>query len=287
MKYAFIEEHRDAWPIVRQCDARSVSTSGFYTWRQRPESPRFKEDKKLRTVIHTLFHNFRGIYGSPRIYKEMRSIGYRIGRKRVERLMREMKLFASPSKRFVRTTDSDHDDPIAPNLLKQEFSATKPNEKWVGDITYVQTTGGWLFLATVIDLYSRKVVGWSFSRSMNRQIIIDALGMAVENRRPEPGLIFHSDRGSQYASYEYRALLKEHNITASMSRTACCYDNAVAESFFHSLKVEEVYRNTYKNYEHAKTAIFKYIECFYNRRRRHSTIEYLCPEEYEERYYVA
>ncbi|NRA38383.1 MAG: IS3 family transposase [Planctomycetes bacterium] len=287
MKYAFIDEHCRDWSIVRQCSLLSVSTSGFYAWRNRPESPRFKEDKKLRMVIHTFFHNFNGIYGSPRIYREMKSNGYRIGRKRVERLMREMELFASIPKRFVRTTDSEHDDPIAPNLLKQEFSATKPNEKWVGDITYVQTTGGWLFLATVIDLYSRKVVGWSFSRSMNRQIIIDALGMAVENRRPEPGLIFHSDRGSQYASYEYRALLKEHNITASMSRTACCYDNAVAESFFHSLKVEEVYRNTYKNYEHAKTEIFKYIECFYNRQRRHSTIDYLCPEEYEERYYAA
>ena len=201
--------------------------------------------------------------------------------------MREMQLFALPPKRFVWTTDSDHDYPIVLKLLNQEFSDTKSNEKWVGNITYVQTTGDWLFLATVIDLHSRKVAGWSYSRSMNCQIIIDALRMAVENRRPEPGLIFHSDRGSQYASYEYRALLKEHNITASMSRTACCYDNAVAESFFHSLKVEEVYRNTYKNYEHAKTEIFKYIECFYNRQRRHSTIDYLCPEEYEERYYAA
>ena len=287
MKYAFIDDHRRIWTIVRQCSLLSVSTSGFYSWRERPESLRFKEDKKLRIVIYTLFHNFNGIYGSPRIYREMRSIGYRIGQKRVERLMREMKLFASIPKRFVRTTDSEHDDPIAPNLLKQDFSATKPNEKWVGDMTYVQTTNSWLFLATVIDLYSRKVIGWSFSRSLNRQIIVDALGMAVENRQPEPGLIFHSDRGCQYASYEYRALLEEHNITASMSRTACCYDNAVAESFFHSLKVEEVYRNTYKNYEHAKTRIFKYIECFYNRQRRHSTIDYVCPEEYEERYYAA
>lgn len=281
MKFAFVEDHKSTWPIDRICAMLQVTTSGFYAWRRRPNAQRFERDGRERQALRAVFEAYRGIYGSPRICYEMRAMGYRINHKRVERLMREMGLSAQPPPRFVRTTDSDHEDPIAPNLLGQDFSAEKPDQKWVGDITYIPTREGWLFLAVVIDLFSRRVVGWSFGDSLHRKLVVDALTMAVKRRRPPPGLIFHSDRGCQYASQEFRQLLIDHGIQASMSATGCCYDNAVAESFFHSMKVEEVYRADYATHSVATRSIFAYIEGFYNRCRRHSFLNYLSPDSFE------
>ena len=283
MKYLFVKEHAVRWPIAQMCRVLSVSTSGYYGWRKKPCHQRFRDDEKLRKVIHTTFYNFKQRYGSPRIFREMRSLGYRIGRKRVERLMREMNLHATPIKRFVHTTNSNHDGPIADNLLNQDFIASQPNEKWVGDITYIDTAEGWLYLATVIDLYSRKVVRWAFSVTLERDITMNAIHMAVFNRQPPTGVIFHSDRGSQYASNDFIDLLNVHGIRRSMSAKGCCYDNAVAESFFRSLKVEEVYRQSYATRADAERHIFQYIEGFYNTTRRHSTIDHLSPNQFEKR----
>lgn len=285
MKYLFVKEHVSRWPIAHMCRVLSVSTSGYYSWRKQPCHRRFREDEHFRITIHTLFHNFKKRYGSPRIHREMRATGHRIGRKRVERLMKEMNLRATPVPRFVHTTNSNHNGPIAPNLLRQDFSALKPNEKWVGDITYIDTDEGWLYLATVIDLFSRKIIGWSFSDSLERSLALDAIHMAVESRNPPRGVIFHSDRGCQYASSDFIDLLNVHGITRSMSRKGCCYDNAVAESFFRTLKVEEVYRQNYATRDDAQRQIFQYIEGFYNRVRRHSTIDYISPNDFEEQYY--
>jgi len=287
VKYVFVSEHAAQWPVVGMCRALSVSTSGYYAWRTQPNHPRFRKDETLRTTIYTLFHNFRKRYGSPRIFREMRSIGYRIGRKRVERLMREMGLAAVPIKKYVHTTDSNHDGPIAPNLLQQDFSAEHPNEKWVGDITYIATAEGWLYLATVMDCFSRKIIGWSFSDTLERHIVLNAMHMAVAHRQPPLGVIFHSDRGSQYASHDFINLLDVHGIRRSMSKKGCCYDNAVAESFFRTLKVEEVYCQEYTTRAVAQRHIFQYIEGFYNRIRRHSTNAYLSPDAYEARYEAA
>lgn len=283
MRYAFIRDHDEEWPIKHTCRVLMVSTSGYYKWLRHQDGPGANPQGKLMEEIRRLYEKFNGIYGSPRIHEELKSLGYEVNHKCVERLMREMGLSARPPKRFVRTTDSDHDGPIAPDLLQQDFSAEGPDQKWVGDITYIATDEGWLYLATVMDLYSRKIVGWSFSDSLERSIAIDALKMAIANRRPKAGLIFHSDRGCQYASHDYRELMQCHGIQASMSRKGCCYDNAAAESFFHSLKVEEVHRHYYRTRDQAQRAIFRYIEAFYNPIRRHSTLGYVSPVQFESR----
>jgi transposase InsO family protein len=220
------------------------------------------------------------------MYQELRARGYVINRKRVERLMRVMGLNARPPKRYVVTTDSDHDEPIAPNILAQDFTADRPNQKWVGDITYLDSDQGWLYLATVIDLYSRKIVGWALADSLQSTIVIDALKMAIDQRRPPPGIIFHSDRGCQYASEAFRTYAENNGIQRSMSKTGCCYDNAVAESFFHTFKIEEAHRRRYPDISTARSYIFHYL-AYYNRTRRHSTNNYLSPDNHEAPYYAA
>jgi len=281
MRSIFIRDNADEWPVRVQCAVLEVTPSGYYAWKKNPRSRRAEKDAKLRPIIQRTFDTYNGIYGSPRITAEVNAQGYRANHKQVERLMQEMGLNARPPKRHVVTTNSKHGDPIAPDLLQQNFNAEKPNEKWVGDITYIETGEGWLYLATVLDLYSRKMVGWAFSDSLATPIVSDALAMAVKQRQPTGALIFHSDRGCQYASAAYRTALTQANITPSMSRKGCCYDNAVAESFFHSLKTEWIRGRCYATRTAAQLSIFTYIETFYNRVRRHSTINYLSPNDYE------
>lgn len=282
MKYAFISEHAGQWSVNELCDFLGVSRSAYYHAIQKPGSKRVEDDDRLSIVIRSHFDLHRGRYGSPRIAKEMRETGYRISDKRVARLMREMGLVAHAGKRFKpQTTRIDPANPIAPDLIRQDFSAEKPNEKWVGDITYIRCQHGFTYLATVIDLYSRKVVGWAIANSMETELIIHALRMAVAHRRPGPGVIFHSDRGSQYTSDEFRTFCTGHKIRQSMGRTGCCYDNAAAESFFHTLKVELLRDSSHLTDHQIRLEVMSYIEGYYNSIRRHSSIELLAPDQFE------
>ena len=281
MKYGFIEAHRPMWPLWRMCRVLRVSKAGYFAWRWRPESPRAAADRRLTSQIRIIHAESRKTYGSPRTHRALRACGHAVSRKRVERLMREAGVQVKPKARFVVTTDSDHDHPIAPNLLQQDFSACAPNTRWVTDITYIPTEEGWLYLAALMDLYSRRIVGWAMQATMHRSLVLRALEMAVSQRRPAPGLVHHSDRGSQYASEDYRLALAGNGMVPSMSRRACCYDNAAMESFWHSLKVELIHRHTYHTRQEATQAIFEYIEVFYNRTRQHSTIGYVSPVDFE------
>ena len=286
MRFRFVAENAVTWPVSVQCRVLEVSTSGYYEWLRKPHTERDERDIAHMAVIRCIFDDYYGIYGSPRIGAEMRDRGYEITNKQVARLMKDMGLKAIQEKRFKppQTTDSTHGLPVAKNLLNQDFYAERANQKWVGDITYIATNEGWLYLATVIDLYSRKVVGWAFSDSLATPLVSSALSMAVRERRPQGPLIFHSDQGCQYASHEFCDLLKVHGIQQSMSRKGCCYDNAVAESFFHSLKVEWISGHRYASRRQAQSSVFTFIQGFYNRMRRHSTLGYLSPIEFEERH---
>jgi putative transposase len=281
VKYAFIEMHRPIWRLRTMCRSLSVSKSGYFCWRFGRTSPKRSSDRALSVKIKAIHAESKETYGSPRVCEELASRGERVNRKRVERIMRLEGLNPKLHRRFVVTTDSDHALPIAPNLLEQDFTAVRPNQKWVSDITYIPTDEGFLFLAGTIDLFSRKVVGWALDERMDRGLVLKALDMAVRDRAPAAGVIHHSDRGSQYASHDFRKALADAGIVASMSRKACCYDNAVVESFWHSLKVEMVYRRRFATRAEATTAVFAYIVGFYNRIRRHSTLGYLSPEAFE------
>jgi putative transposase len=282
MKYQFIAAHREEFEITVMCRVLAVSRSGYYAWRQRPASPREMADQVLSQRIKAIHQQSRDTYGSPRIQAELAENGVSCGHNRVARLMRNEELWAKQKRKFkVTTTDSAHHYPVALNLLNQDFTASRPNEKWLTDITYIPTAEGWLYLAVVMDLYSRRIVGWAMSDSLERQLVIAALHMAIEMRQPPPGLLHHSDRGSQYASDDYQALLTKHHMRCSMSRTGNCYDNAPLESFFGTLKTELVHHCHYPTQASAKTDIFEYIEVFYNRFRRHSTLHYLSPVNYE------
>ena len=274
------------WRLGRMCKALSVSRTGYFAWRHRPRSPHEDEDRALSARIQVIHGGSRKTYGSPRVHRELRSRGTGIGRKRVERLMRKAGIRARPKARFVVTTDSDHRLPVAPDLLQQDFNASAPNRRWVTDITYVSTGEGWLYVSAIIDLFSRRVVGWAMEGHMDRSLVLSALKMAVELRRPSHGLIHHSDRGSQYACEDYRTALRAHGMIASMSRRGCCYDNAAMESFWNTLKTELIYRRQFQTRVEATQAIFEYIEVFYNRTRRHSSIGYLSPVEYERQHSV-
>ncbi len=274
MRYAFIEAHQTLWPTVLMCDMLEVSTSGYYAWRDRLPSQRALSNAQLDQTITQIYWQHKGRYGSPRIWEERVSQGISCSENRVARRLQILSLKAVQERKFKVTTDSDHAYPVAPNLLKQDFTASRPNEKWVSDITYVRTGEGWLYLAVVMDLYSRSIIGWSLQKRMTRQRVCDALTMALFRRGFPRGVIIHSDRGSQYCSKRYQKLIKQHKLTCSMSRRGCCYDNAAMESFFHSLKVELIYRNTYPTREAAGQSIFEYIEVYYNRQRRHSAIGY-------------
>jgi putative transposase len=282
MRFRFIEDHRADYPVRVMCGALDVSPAGYYAWRSRLESPRSAANRDLLDDIARIHRDTRGRYGSPRIHVELQAQGRGVSRGRVERLMRRHGIRAIMARpRRVRTTDSRHDHPIAPNLLNRNFSAAAPNLVWLTDITYVETAQGWLYLAAVMDLYSRRIVGWAMDDHLRTELPLAALNMAISTRRPGPNLIHHSDRGVQYASADYRSALQSANMRASMSRRADCYDNAPMESFFHTLKTEQVYHQQYETRDQAKSDIFAYIEGFYNRTRRHSSIGYKTPIEIE------
>jgi transposase InsO family protein len=282
MRFAFIDSEKAAYPLRLLCRVLQVSKSGYYAWLRRDPSVRALEDEKLRPKVVEAFERGRGTYGSVRVHRELVDQGFEIGRRRVARLMAEMGLAGLPARKFQTTTDSNHAKPIAANVLDRDFTASRPNEKWVTDITYVWTAEGWLYLAAVMDLYSRRIVGWSTGESLETSLCLKALSMALGHRRRLKGLTHHSDRGVQYASDDYRKVLKARGIACSMSRRANCWDNAVAESFFGTLKTELIYRKPWPTRESARDAIGEYIEVFYNRIRRHSTIGYVSPAKFEE-----
>lgn len=255
--------------------------SGYYAWRKRPESGRQQENKQVVEQINIIHRQSRETYGSPRIYEDLKGKGILCSKNRVARLMKKYGIAAKRKRRFVVTTNSKHNLPVAENKLNQEFTTSRPNEKWVTDITYIWTKEGWLYLAVVLDLFSRKVVGWSMNSNMEKDLVMKALQMALQARKPEEGLLHHSDRGSQYACKDYQKLLTANKMHCSMSRKGNCYDNAVMESFFATLKQELVYHRQYQNQNEAKQDIFEYIEIWYNRKRRHSTLGYQSPEQYE------
>jgi len=282
MRFAFISAQKARWPITVLCRTLLVSKSGFYAWLRRPESNRAREDRRLALLAREAHEGSAQAYGSPRIHEDLKARGVPISRKRVIRLMREQGLKGkAPPKRFVRTTDSGHSLPVAPNLLARNFHASLPNQRWVGDITYLRTPDGWLYLAAIIDLYSRFVVGWALSPLIDRQLTLKALDMALKRRCPDEGLVHHTDRGSQYASADYQERLEKNGILCSMSRKGDCYDNAAMESWFARLKTE--LGEDFENEESAQRALFQYIEVFYNQRRRHSTLGYVSPAEFERR----
>ena len=278
-----MDAEKAEYPVTVLCDALGVSSSGYYAWLKRGKSSRERNNEVLTERILQIHRESRGTYGSPRILVELRAQGQRVGKRRIARLMQRQGIRVRKRRRWVpKTTDSNHNLPVAPNLLDRNFQQTAANQAWVEDITYVRTDEGWLYLATLLDLFSRKVVGWSMSDRIDRVLALNALDMAVKNRRPGAGHIHHSDRGSQYASNDYREALKSHRMVVSMSRKGNCWDNAVAESFFSTLKTE--LSGGYRSHEEARRAIFEYIEVFYNRKRRHSNFGYLSPVEFEARH---
>jgi transposase InsO family protein len=284
MKFEFIEQQRDQHPVRLMCKVLDVSHGGYYAWRTRPVSQREMANQKLIQQIEAVFNASHGTYGSPRVYQALKSHGIACSENRVARLMRLRGIRAKQSKRFRCTTRRHPSRPVAPNHLERDFSATAPNEKWVTDITYIKTTEGWLYLAVVLDLFARLVVGWSMSKRMTGGLTLAALKMAIQRREPEKGILHHSDQGSQYTDKEYQALLKKHGMTPSMNSVGTWYDNAAMESFFGRLKSELVNEQKYQTRREARTSIFWYIEVFYNRIRLHSTLGYLTPTDFEAQY---
>ena len=284
MRFAFIATEKACYPVALMCRVLQVSRSGYYAWSKRPPAPRTRQDQTLALEVAAIHAESRGRYGSPRVHAELRERGQRTARKRVARLMRAAGLCARERRRFRSTTDSKHGMATKDNLLARRFAAPAPNSGWVTDITYLWTLEGWLYLAVILDLFSRRVVGWAMSERLERGVALDALQMALTDRQPSQGLLHHSDRGSQYASHEYQQLLAEHGVLSSMSRKGNCWDNAVAESFFASFKVELVYQSHWRTRSQARSEVFEYIELFYNRQRRHSALGYLCPHEFELRH---
>jgi transposase InsO family protein len=281
VKFAFIDEEKATWPVGAMCHVLAVSRSGFYAWKGRPTSPRALEDAQLVVDIKAAHKAGRGNYGSPRVLRALRKQGKRIGKKRVERLMRVEGIAGRKRKKFCVTTDSRHDDPIAPNVLQRNFETPVPNAVWVTDVTYVWTHEGWLYLAAILDLCSRRVVGWATSSNNDTQLALDALARAKNSRMPLLGLVHHSDRGSVYASGDYRAALKSLGAVASMSRKGDCWDNAVAESFFATIKGEALDEHDFETRADANAVIGDYIDAFYNVTRMHSTLGYVSPIEFE------
>lgn len=281
MRFRFIEAEKANFPVSLMCRMLRVSRAGYYAWRVRKPSARARSDEKLTVAVKAAHRTSRGTYGSPRVHRELSAQGLTVGRHRVARLMRICALAGKRRRRFRITTQSNHAHPIAQNSLERRFEVERPNEAWVSDITYVWTLEGWLYLATIIDLYSRRVVGWSMSKRIDQALTLTALSMALNTRTLGAELMHHSDRGSQYAAGTYRKMLDTHGITCSMSRKGNCWDNAVAESFFATLKVELVYESIFRTRAQAKAAIFEYIEAFYNRVRRHSYLGYVSPDEFE------
>jgi len=281
MRYRFIEVEKASYPIALMCRILQVSRGSYYAWRARPESARSRSDGKLLVDIRAAHKASRCTYGSPRMQRELLAQGHSVGRHRVARLMRLDGLRGRRRRRFRTTTQSNHAHPVAANQLERQFAVETPNQAWVTDITYIWTLQGWLYLCVILDLYSRRVVGWAMGERINQALTLRALKMALAGRAPKPGLVHHSDRGSQYAAKLYRRLLKARGIECSMSRRGDCWDNAVAESFFATLKVELVYETLFITRAQARQEIFEYIEAFYNRVRRHSYLGYVSPVDYE------
>lgn len=280
MRYRFMKEHRGKFSNAAMCRVLEVSVSGYYTWQCRSNSARADANEALLEQIKTVHKESRATYGSPRVYRELKDRGAMCGRHRVARLMRKHGIKAKQKRRFKVTTDSRHALPVAANVLDRKFDVSKANKVWVSDITYIPTRSGWLYLAVVLDLCSRRVIGWSMQAKMDYNLVKDALKMALDNRRP--ATIHHSDRGSQYASHNYQALLNQSSIICSMSRKGNCWDNAPVESFFATLKKELVHHRRYQTRDEARHDIFEYIEVWYNRKRKHSAIGYLSPVQYEQ-----
>ena len=276
-----MDAHRGEFRIGTMCEVLGVSRSGYYAWRRRPRSLRDETNAKLTETIRVIHEESRRIYGSPRIHATLQHRGIACGRHRVARLMRDEGIRSKTKRRFRSIATKREETPAAPNRLERRFTAARPNRVWASDITIVKTAEGWLHLAIVLDLFSRKVVGWAMSTAVTQTLALEALQMAFATRRPKPGLLHHSDRGGQYLSAAYQHLLDEHGAICSMSRPGNCLDNAAVESFFHTLKTELVYQQHYRTREQARLAIFEYVESFYNRSRLHSTLDYRSPEEYE------
>jgi len=281
MRYQFIRDQATQYPVTLLCHVLQVTRSGYYAWRQCPQSARAQEDQRLLTHITTAHTASKQTYGSPRIHAQLRQQGETCGRHRVARVMQAAGLVAKHRRKFRATTNSAHDLPVAENVLDRRFTPTAPNQVWVGDITYIPTGEGWLYLATIMDLASRRIVGWAMSVRIDRALVGAALTDAVGRRHPGTGVIHHSDRGSQYASTDDQAFLAQHGFIPSMSRKGNCWDNAPMESFFHSLKVEWLHDQTFRTRDAARQAIFTFIEVWYNRQRLHSTLGYRSPEQYE------
>ena len=281
MKYAFIRDAASAHSIVTLCRVLSVSSSGFYDWLDRPMSTTAAKNRQLTTKIRCFHKASNDIYGAPRLQRDLSDDGEHVSRQRVSRLMKEAGIQSKVVKKFIVTTDSKATTKPAPDRLRRCFATPEPNQAWVADTTFVRTRKGWLFLAVVLDLYSRKIVGWSMSDRNNTKLVTDALTMAFWRRKVRSKIIVHSDRGSTYSSFSYRNLITANDGLCSMSRKGDCYDNAVAESFFGSLKTELVDHEDYLTKEQARRSLFEYIELFYNKRRRHSYLDYVSPEEYE------
>jgi putative transposase len=281
VRYQFIEGHRQQWPTRLMCQVLGVSTGGYYEWRRRPPSALRERREALAAEIKVIHQEAKARYGSPRIHAELVARGEPCCVNTVAKLMRQLGVAAKTRRKFRCTTDSNHDRPVAENVVDRQFEPEAPNRVWTADITYIPTREGWLYLAAVEDLYSRQIVGWSMGERIDSRLVADALEMAVSRRLPGEGLVAHSDRGSQYASEHYRRILASHEITCSMSRRANCWDNAPMESFFASLKVELVHDEDYATRAEARSSLFEYIEVFYNRVRRHSSLGYRSPVEYE------
>ena len=283
MRFRLVRQHEDVFQVRNMCRALSVSQSGYYAWRDRPESARGREDRQLERVIRIVHEKSRQTYGSPRVHAEMKAQGHRVGRKRVERLMRKAKLQSKRRRRFRGTTRSNPAHPVAPNVLARRFESQDANRIWLGDVTYIWTREGWLYLAVLMDLFSRRIVGWAVRDRLEQGLTQAALERALFERQPQEGLLHHSDRGSQYTAGDYRDILKEAGLEVSMSGKGNCWDNSPIESFFATLKCERVSHVEYETRDQARCDLFDFIEIFYNRQRRHSALGYLSPAEYERR----
>lgn len=276
-----IQRHESIFSVRRMCRLLSVPASSYYAWRQRPISRREQANHQLTADIKRIFDDEKSRAGSPRVTKRLRAEGQTVSRKRIAIIMRDNMWRAKAAKKFKATTNSRHSLPVAPNLLKQDFEADAPDQKWVSDITYIWTDEGWLYLAVVLDLFSRMVVGWAMSERMTAKLVSDALQMALWRRKKPTGVIVHSDRGSQYCSHDYQKLLRDHELICSMSKKGDCYDNAAMESWNHSLKVEAIHGEKIPTRAYAKNHVFEYIDVYYNRKRLHSKLGYLSPEAFE------
>jgi putative transposase len=282
VKFQLVDAEKANYPVEILCRVLEISRSGYYAWRRRPQSERAKEDARLVVEIVAAHNKSKRRYGSPRVQRSLAKKGIRVGKKRVERLMRESGLVALQKRRFRRTTDSKHDKPIAPNVVARNFAPQRPDQIWAGDVTYIATDEGWLYLAVLLDLYSRRVVGWAMSDANDTALALAALERAVRTRGRVPvGLLHHTDRGSPYASDAYRAALTRHGMTASMSRSGDCWDNAPSESFFATLRAELVDHEHFRTQLRAEMSISDYIENFYNAERLHSSLDYVSPIEFE------